>query len=387
MTTLIVEPDWTGHHLQSVRFAVEVVGRAGPVVMLGTRGLRDTEEYAVQLDGVDLEVREVFDERVPPTRTMLDAVAAVLDGPGGEAVDTVVLMDGDQALKRWWYQAPRVLRRRGPRPRVVFFLTRYPTRLAWNDRVGWRLRAPKAALAVAARATGTLDYVAGFSGRDDVGPGWIVQRAGDPEVCSAHHRDRDALRDELDLPRDRALVGIFGVINERRNAPLVWEAMEAVGLDADLLLAGAHDDEVRAWIASLDQGARRVISYDAFLPNDLVDKLVATSDVCPLPLTNNGPSGTMGKALAADVPVVTAGSVVRARELVARDGGELAEMDALSIGRAMQRALALDPDRPRRSTVAPSTPEVFAQRMLGVDADGRPVRRRRGMSPTARSRG
>ena len=93
--------------------------------------------------------------------------------------------------------------------------------------------------------------------------------------------------------------------------------------------------------------------------------MVASVDVVPLAMTLNGPSGIMGKALIADVPVVTAGSVVRAREVQAYDGGEIAELDADSIGAAIERALARDPEAPRRSAVKPPTEEEFASVILG----------------------
>ena len=111
-----------------------------------------------------------------------------------------------------------------------------------------------------------------------------------------------------------------------------------------------------------------------------MDKHVAAVDVVPLALTNNGPSGIMGKAIAAEVPVVTAGSEVRARELVAADAGELADLDADSLGAAIQRVFDRDPDRPRRSKVPSATPEEFAEKLLGVDDRGRVVRRPHGSS-------
>ena len=139
------------------------------------------------------------------------------------------------------------------------------------------------------------------------------------------------------------------------------------GSTVTCLLAGGLDPDVAEWAAAVPEEPRgRVIVREGFLPNDELDRLVAAVDVVPIALTNNGPSGIMGKALAAEVPVVTAGSVVRARELVATDGGELAELDADSIGSAVARVLARPPDRLRRSTVPPATAEEFAERLLGV---------------------
>jgi len=251
---------------------------------------------------------------------------------------------------------------------VVFMLTRYPAKLRLNDATGWKLRLSKGTLALVAMATRSLHRVVGFAGRDDLSDGWLVKRARDPDICSAHSRDRVALRAELGLPVDRRIAGIFGVISERKNAPLIWDALRSQDLDADLLLAGALDPEVAAWVESVPStpGGPQVITRPGFLANEMLDKLVAAVDVVPIALTNNGPSGIMGKALAADVPVVTAGSEVRARELVATDAGELADLDAASIGAAIKRALERDPGTPRSTTVPPATAEEFAERILGV---------------------
>ena len=387
--TVLVEPNPSGHRFQAVANVAEIAGASSDVVLLTSRGAAATEEFSVYLDGTGVRVVEVFDDINPPTAHLAAEIAAVMRA---EDVATVVHMDGDQALKRWWLEAPRAFRGL-PRPRVVFHLTRYPARLKATDWFGWRLRIPKASLAVAAMATGTMHHVAGFAGRDDMTTGWIVRRARDPEICTAHARDRELLRKELDLPADRRLVGIFGGIGPRKNADLVLAAMKAAHLDdADLLLAGPVAPEVASWIESLPAEDRaRLIVRDGFLSNELLDKLVAASDVAPIALTNNGPSGIMGKASAAGVPVVTAGSEVRARELVATDGGEVAELTAESIGAAIRRVFEKDPNAPRRNTVPPATAEEWSRNVLGVDGTGavtgrRPRNRRIRRAPAGSSR-
>lgn len=367
--TVLVEPNPSGHRFQAVANVASVASETAEVVLLTSAGARDAEEFVVYLADTPVRVVERLSSIKPATAEVAREVAALLRA---EDVTTVVHMDGDQDLKHWWYAAPRAFR--GLRkPRVVFMLTRYPARLKLSDRTGWKLRIPKATLAVAAMASGTMHHVAGFAGRDDMAKGWIVRRARDPEICTAHARDRDQLRKELDLPLDRRLVGIYGGISERKNSKLVFEAMKAEGLDeADLLLAGGVAPEVWAWIDGLPEEDRaRVIVRDGFLSNELLDKLVAASDVAPIALTNNGPSGIMGKASAAGVPVVTAGSEVRAKELIATDGGEVADLTPASIGAAIRRVFERDPDAPRRNTVPPATAEEFSRNLLGVDAHGR----------------
>ena len=373
--TVIVEPDPSGHRFQAVANVAAVAGESDEVLLLTSKGAATSEAFEVYLSETKLSVEEPFDEIYPPTREMAAAVAAKAREL---EVSTAVVMDADQSLKRWFYVARAEFKGLGRRkPRVVFMLTRYPAKLKLTDRVGWKLRIPKATLAVAAMATGTLHHVAGFAGREDMAKGWIVRRTRDPEICSAHSRDRVALRTELDLPQDRRIVGIFGLLTERKNAPLVLDSLKVAGLDdVDLLLAGSVQPEVRAWIDALQEPDRsRVIVHDGFLSNDLLDKLVAAVDATPIALTNNGPSGIMGKASAAGVPVITAGSEVRARELIATDSGEVAEMTPESIGAAIRRVLERDPNAPRRNTVPPATADEFSRNLLGVDAQGRVVGR------------
>ena len=124
---------------------------------------------------------------------------------------------------------------------VVFLFTRYPARLEWGDWLGWAHRVSKAGLALLAMASGSLRRVANLAGRDDEHPGWLVKRAKDPAICSAHARDRDRLRAELGLDPDLVLVGILGAISDRKNVPMVAEAVGRVGGDTRLLLAGGLD--------------------------------------------------------------------------------------------------------------------------------------------------
>lgn len=364
--TILVEPNPGGHRSQAVANVAAIASRTSPVLILTSHGGMQDPAYREYLGHLDHPAREVFDGVLPPTREIVREVAAVCRT---EEVDSVLVMDADQALKRWWFEVPRAfgLRRR---PRFKFLLTRYPAKLRLTDRVGWKLRVPKATLAIVAMLTGSLHRVSGFAGRDDMSRGWIVKRARDPEICTAHSRDRAKLRAELDLPADRRIVGIFGGVSERKHPQLVWESLQAHGIEADLLLAGGLSPGVADWVASTEPTALgRVIVRDGFLPNVVLDQLVAASDVAALVMTNNGPSGIMGKALAAGVPVVTAGSEVRAREARARDGGEVADIELESLARAFGRAFERQVGVTRAGALPPATAEEFAAVLLGVDLD------------------
>jgi hypothetical protein len=364
--TLIVEPDPGGHRFQAVAHVAALAGRSTDVVLITTEGARERDEFANFLASLPLEVEERFAGSHPPTREM---AAAIAEQARRRDVAQALVMDADQSLKRWWYLAWREFRGLGHRrPRVIFMLTRYPARLRLTDRFGWLLRTSKATLALLAMATGTLHRVAGFAGREDLSTGWLVKRARDPAICTAHSRDRAKLRADLGLPGQRPIVGIFGVIGARKNAPFVLDAIEASGVDADLLLGGKVRDDSAQWLASLPAERRaRVLVDDGFHPDAHLDQLVAASDVAAIALTNNGPSGIMGKALAAGVPVVTAGSHVRATELQSTGGGVACELTVESFGAALRRVLTGEWTM-QADTTPPATGEAFAAALLGVDA-------------------
>ena len=373
-TTVLVEPDPGGHRFQAVANVARVASRTGDVVLLTSRGARSDPAYAVFLADAGLVVLEELEAIAPSTQEVVTAVAGVCRE---RDVATVVVMEADHFLTRWWYVAPRALRGLPRPPRVVFMVTRYPTRVAPSDLAGWRLRTAKAGLTLLARATRSLDRAAGFAGRDDTSRGWVVKRTRDPDLCSAHSRDRADLRRRLGLDLDRRLVGIYGVITVGKHPALVWEALQREGLAADLVLAGSLTPEVAAWVRELPESdLGRVIVRDGFLPDEELDALVAAADVVALAMTHNGPSGIQGKALAAGVPVVTAGSRVRARELRATRAGETAELTVDSLGPAFRRALDRGPDATTGNGVPPATAEEFACSLLGVDATGSPTRRR-----------
>lgn len=361
--TLIVEPDNGGHRFQAAANVARVAARTGEVVLLTSRGAAASDEFATYLSDAPVTVEERFDEIHPPTREMARAVA---DWARRADVDQALVMDADQSLKRWWYVAAKEFRGLARRPRVVFMLTRYPATLALNDRFGWKLRVSKALLALAAMVTRTVHRVAGFAGRDDMSKGWIVKRARDPAICSAHSRDRARIREEFGLPADRKLVGIFGVITERKKIPFTVDAMTRARDDADLVVAGLIEPDVAAWIeAQPPDVRRRIVTRHGFLPNDELDKLVAACDVCVIALTNNGPSGIMGKALAAGVPVVSAGSQVRARELEATGGGVATELTVEGVSDGLRRVLGGEVTV-TGGRVPVATADEFASVLLGV---------------------
>ncbi|MDT0202566.1 glycosyltransferase [Nocardioides sp. AE5] len=360
--TLIVEPDPSGHRFQAVANVARVARRTGEAILLTSTKGREDDAFDGFLADVELDVVVVFDEVYPATREMARQIAAVCRE---RDVATVIVMDADQSLKKWWYVARPAFKGLARKPRVIFMLTRYPAKLGLRDTFGWKLRISKGGLALLSRANGTVHRFAGFAGRDDMSPGWIVKRARDPAISLAHSRDRAELRAKHGLDPDLPLIGIFGVVGERKNAPMILDAMEHAGVEGRLVLAGKVTPEVQEWLDGLDEERRgRIVVRPGFLTDQVMDEMVAAVDVVPLALTNNGPSGIMGKALAAGVPVVTAGSEVRAREVRATGGGIAVALTVPDLGAGIRQVL--DGDGMRPGSVPPATADAFAETLLGL---------------------
>jgi glycosyltransferase involved in cell wall biosynthesis len=367
VVTLIVEPNPHGHHLAAAGDVARVALREGSeVVLLSRARVQERDEFAVHMSGLPIAVREPFGEDLPSTRQLVDEVFSAAREVGA---DHIVLMDADDALRSWWFRAFLPLRRLPTRPRVTAFLTRWP-HADWSlrpeNRYFVKIRAAKTLLVFAAKFTGTMSHVAGFSSRDVQSVGWPVRNAIDPADCLAHSRDRDTLRQRYGLPADRRLAGIFGGIGVRKDVPLAFAAVLEAGDDWDLLLAGPVSDEVPAWLEALPSDQRkRIIVRDGILADEDLDSMLAASDAVVLLMWLEGPSGIMGKALVADVPVLTARSRSRERELEALHRG-VATTDTPEALAAGLRQIADLPRGVRRRDITLPTRDTFAETVLGL---------------------
>ncbi|HEY4376856.1 MAG TPA: hypothetical protein VGM93_06845, partial [Acidimicrobiales bacterium] len=360
--TVIVEPHPIGHRFEHVSWIARVaLARGDEVELVTSIGARSRDEFATFLGDVPLKVHEELDGWFPRPKRVGQAVMALhRESP----ITTLVLLDADQALKRWWREAPLGLRgRRGPT--TVMLLMRFPQDLTLRDRPAVAMRAAKVALSALARGTRAADRIVYLVGRHESRSGRLLGQVRDPAICTAHARDRAALRERYDLPADRRLVGIIGDLSIRKCLPMVAEAVVRSGPDVDLLLAGKMTDDMKAWLDGLPPPQRaRVHTKLGFLPDEELDAYVAAADVISLALLNPGPSGIQGKALVAGVPTVSAGSRLRERESSTYDAGVHVELDAASLADGIRQML----DRGREPLHTPDdvpTAEEFGEVMLG----------------------
>jgi hypothetical protein len=339
--TVIVEPDPNGHRFQWVQHVVKaLVGEGGEIVLLTSTGGSLTEEFKTFLSEFDITVIERFADIYPPAAEMGRAIVEV---HRERPVHRYVIMDSDQIIKRWWLVAPKELRAHRGAPVGVLLMTRFPPRILLDGHLLW-LRTTKSLLTVLAMARGRARRMAYIAGRDQGRQGLLFRRLRDPAICTEHASRRSELREELGLPPDRHLVGILGKIDERKNVPMVGDAVLAAGPDVDLLLAGAVSGDVPAWLDALSPADRaRIHVRDAFHSDPELDAFTASCDIVAIAQLNPGPSGVMGKAQVAGVPVLSAGSHARRREVTALASGVHAEMSVEGIAAGIRELLARGP--------------------------------------------
>jgi hypothetical protein len=340
--TVLVEPDPGGHRFQWVSHVVKGLAPTDDVLLLTSTGATATDAYANFLAPLGITTVERFAGIYPPVREVGEAIAEV---HRRRPLRRYVIMDSDQMVKRWWLVAPKELRARRDGPEGVLVMTRFPPRLLPDAHLMW-LRGTKSLLTMLAMARGSVQRMAYVAGRDQVRQGLLFKRLRDPALSREHARDRAALRDRYGLPQDRRLVGILGLIDARKNVPLVGDAAFAAGPEVDLLLAGGCSDDVLEWVSALPPDRRaRVHVRDEFLSDGDLDGYTAACDVVTIVQQNPGPSGIMGKAQVAGVPVLSAGSAVRKREADALGSGVHTEtsVDAIAAGLRTLLARGSDP--------------------------------------------
>jgi hypothetical protein len=372
--TVIVEPNPGGHRFQWVQSVARVaLARGDDLVLLTQEGGGSTEAFGNFLADLPMVVREPYDRPDPSVEQVGASLLALREEI---PFQTYVITEADILVKRWWKATPKALRGRGA-PKGILVYGRFPSRVAL-DREDIQHRIAKTSLAALALVRGAASRVVALVGRDRTEPGWIVKRVRDPAICTEHARDRMALRARLGLPADRKLVSVLGAISMRKSVPLVLDAVLEAGPDVDLLLAGPLFDDVEAWLVDLDPAKKaRIVSKFGFLSEAEIDGYTAASDVCATAHLNKGPSGIMGKAQAAGVPVLSAGSKIRGREAKSSHGAVHTDMTASAMAAGIREILAWGPDPVPVDPGLPTADE-FGAVILGMPAPPSLVAARRG---------
>lgn len=175
--------------------------------------------------------------------------------------------------------------------------------------------------------------------------------------------------ERIDLPEGPTFwFGIVGRVGHRKNVPLVAAALASLNRsDIGLVLAGRMDDGVLdSSLPHLDRirdNGGRVVIIDRQLSESEMDQLIVDVHCLVLAHSNEGPSGILGKAVAAGTRIVAAGALTL-RSDCRRIGpsAEWVRMSEHRLAGALGRAISGAPPRP----VHLSSPEEFAAGLLGT---------------------
>jgi len=120
---------------------------------------------------------------------------------------------------------------------------------------------------------------------------------------------QDVAREQLGLPRGKALLLFFGGLRWDKGPDILLDALPLLDDDCAILIAGQAEHFGEREVASCRgrlQDAERLISRLEFIPDEDVPKYFAASDVIVLPYRKafKGTSGVLQHAAAAGKPVI-----------------------------------------------------------------------------------
>lgn len=294
---LIVEQNISGHRLMYVRRLVTYAHKMqiSVLLMLPTDSMA-TEEFENLFGELpeDIEVLELDDF----------APKKILDVAVAHKAERVVIPDGDSHLLRLALNAPRT---RQISPSIL--LMRPPLRD--GSRIGAKALLKFALtrfLRIACHVS-VFDLVSATDG-DQLLPHQVM----DPVEMLATPQSIEYFRKEYDLDASLTWFGVFGAVSARKNPVLVLESLQMLpAARAGLIIAGRLDTEIASAVERRTHELRaqgfeiRLISQT--LDNQTLDSAIAACDCVVLAHSNEGPSGILSKAVAADTQILCAGAI------------------------------------------------------------------------------
>lgn len=329
--TLVVELDGSGHRFSYVRVVVDAALERGDAVTVLTKDHSHTREHLdVHLGHLlaQVELRVHQDPGWPDVENVATEIGAA----------TTVIPDADGYL-------PTLLRRRGWRGpgelSLLVMRTQVP-RVAGLRRWAWR----SAAKAVTISALMVLPRITVHVLRSPLWRGRSPWRpAYDPIGLSSSPTDVARLRTDWDLEPSRYWYGVLGALSPNKNLPVVVDAVCQVAATekVGLLVAGRMWEAVAADLPELrgrlDHAGVESRIFDRILDDVELDAAVTAIDCLLLAYGHNGPSGMLGKALAAGTRVVAAGSTVLREDCrAAPHAATWCRLDTETLADALRRA-------------------------------------------------
>lgn len=330
-TVAVLEIEPSGHRLQYLRHLVDAAGAERSVVLTTAEATR-SEEYATHAAGMAARL-----EVLPDGQSRADTLSAAVGKAIGAGASRLVIPDGDL------YLLPLLqLMLRHPRlPLEIRLLLMRTTEVGGPEPlrpatlvkpVLVQLLRPfrQVRIRFLTDALGVVTHRRGF---------WGVRGINDPVLRSA---DPAAERPAWFPPADPAttLVGVFGVISERKNLPLLVAALAAAP-DAKLVVGGRLDPEVRKFIESDAVHplvtAGRIVVRDQMLGQAEFGAALANVDVAAVLHDNDAPSGILAEACIRLTPVLVPTNCWLARVVQATGLGEATALHGPSIAVAIEK--------------------------------------------------
>lgn len=334
-TVLIVEPNADGHRLFYVRLLVDAASERGlrPVV-LTTGAALESSNWKVHLGDSAVEVR------VPGSDLRSPKVVAAIAEEADAAL--VLVPDGDQFLMKTarsgGWRSP--VRLRG----LVMRSTAQPRRVAGQQLVLTLLKRTVLAALNTHRRLDVLHLLSALeaSGRE----GEVV----DPTVFVGDDDGARTVRQQLGVDENVHLFAVLGAIDPRKNVELVVRAATPLAGNATaLLISGRWSSGTRDSITEAMQSARqaglRVVIEDRLLDDKELDDRVLAADTIVVAHSNEGPSGLVAKAVAANSRVLASGAKSLRRDSFARP--DLITWTPLD-GPALTAAMLTERNRPSK---------------------------------------
>lgn len=352
---LVVEGNPDGHRLYYVSLLVAAeLEDGGEVFVVTTKRAIGSSEWRVHMEHlasrISLQLLSEFS---------IEAIGAIANDLG---IDHVVVPDGDSRAyeiakgARWYGRGTitiLVMREMGQPAKVpgIAMIKTFVKRkvLQRVDRV------PRVQIRVLKSAP--------WSGRS------ALPISRDPVRLTRSGASGEPTRENI-LPSGCFWFGVVGSIDPRKNLPLVASAISSLNrADVGLVVAGQVRDSVlesaEAGFQRIRAAGGRIVVINRLLEEAEFDQIIAELDCVVLAHSNEGPSGILGKAMAAGTRIVAAGAAtLRADCKNIGDGAEWAPLDERLLGASLGRAVRTP--RPTPSTSA--SPREFTSGLLGTKA-------------------
>lgn len=352
-TVVVVCPRIEGHRLSYAKLLLQHAAATGrDAVLVGPRGVSNAVEYRTHLvaNTVPHDLRELPDLGPAAIQDILDRSERA----------SVVFPDGDDVVGA--FASGRL--RRGNHD--VSILVMRPEGQGKSRAVRSAATMAKASIRWAARRRAGVAVMTLASA---VAPGVGRLEVRDPIAFSPNPELAEAYRKEwaASAAKDTRWFGVVGALTSRKNIPIVAEALTQISQPIGLVLAGHAEDgeaEVARWVAPLVAANVVVRRVAGTLSDEQLDSIISALDVAVVAHSNEGPSGIVGKAQAANRFVLGAGALSLRADLRNNPAlGLWTPLDPTAMARAAETLL-------RRERPVGGGPDGsdFAARLLGEAA-------------------